>query len=532
MREKISSKLKIVEDVISSGTNDFFASLNEAISFDDVLIRPTYTEVLSRSYPSTETNVSGLNLNIPLISSPMDSITGHVMAIEMSRLGGFGVVHRFMSIEDQVSELSKIIDYERENDLEVRKVFAIGVGDDEFERAIRLMECGVGSFVIDVANGHSPNVRNMIKRLRDEVGSEPLSIIAGSIATGDGYSYLADSGANAVRVGIGGGCFVPGTKVLTGLGQKPIENVSVGDLVLTHTGSFKEVIDTMQFDRDEEIVSINGIECTKNHEFYVIHKQDIHLVSEDNIHDYAIWVEAEHLNANDHFLVQLILFFSHNADEIISSAKLNFVEITCKEHIAYKGKVYDLTVKDDHSYTVDNNIVVHNSICKTRIQTGIGVPTLYSVAEASRARQMMQDRSTSIIADGGVRYPADLVKSIVAGADAVICGRIFAGTEETPGEILEPETGKFCKIYAGMASKEVQERRRGGLKKDTCAEGTETIVPFNGRVEDVVSEFLGGLRSAMTYVDAKNLSELRRNSKFIKISRASLEESHSFGTKK
>jgi IMP dehydrogenase len=528
---KNSLKFSNFENVIPSVTNDFFSSLNEAISFDDVLIRPTYTEVLSRSYPVTETNVAGLSLKIPMISSPMDSITGHVMAIEMSRLGGLGVVHRFMPIDDQISELSKIIDYEEENDVEVRKVFAIGVGDDEVERAIRLMECGVDSFVIDVANGHSPNVRNMIKKLRDENGSETLSIIAGSIATGDGYKYLADSGANAVRVGIGGGCFVPGTETLTIKGPKPIEDVSVGDLVLTHTGSWKEVIDTMQFARDEEIVSVNGVQCTKNHEFYVIKKQDKHLVREDNIHDYALWVEADHLNDKDYLLIKLVPISCHDGDKIVSAYKISFLEIFSKEYTLYNGKVYDLTVKDDHSYTVDN-IIVHNSICKTRIQTGMGIPTLYSVAEASRARLMMQDKSTSIIADGGVRYPADLVKSIVAGADAVICGRVFAGTEETPGDILEPETGKFCKIYAGMASKEVQERRRGGLKKDTCAEGTETIVPFNGKVEDVVSEFLGGLRSAMTYVNAKNISQLRLNSQFIKISRASLEESHSFGTKK
>jgi IMP dehydrogenase/GMP reductase len=287
----------------------------------------------------------------------------------------------------------------------------------------------------------------------------------------------------------------------------------------------------MQFSRDEEIVSVNGVQCTKNHEFYVIKKQDKHLVHEDNIHDYALWVEADHLDAKDYLLIKLVPVSCHDGDKIVSAYEISFLEIFSKEYTLYNGKVYDLTVKDDHSYTVDN-IIVHNSICKTRIQTGMGIPTLYSVAEASRARLMMQDKSTSIIADGGVRYPADLVKSIVAGADAVICGRIFAGTEETPGDILEPETGKFCKIYAGMASKEVQERRRGGLKKDTCAEGTETIVPFNGKVEDVVSEFLGGLRSAMTYVNAKNISQLRLNSQFIKISRASLEESHSFGTKK
>lgn len=217
--------------------------------------------------------------------------------------------------------------------------------------------------------------------------------------------------------------------------------------------------------------------------------------------------------------------------------RFKLVEIKSKKYEHYSGVVHDLTVEDDHSYNVEK-IVVHNSICKTRIQTGCGIPTLYSVAEAAISRDYMSNnyprsKSVSIIADGGIRYPADLVKSIASGADAIMCGRILAATDETPGDmVLDYESGIRKKIYAGMASEEVQIKARGGLKPLTCAEGVSTMIECNGSVKGILSEFLGGLKSGMTYVNARNISELRENSVFKKTSSASLVESHAFGTKK
>jgi IMP dehydrogenase len=172
------------------------------------------------------------------------------------------------------------------------------------------------------------------------------------------------------------------------------------------------------------------------------------------------------------------------------------------------------------------------SICKTRIMTGIGVPTLSSVVDCYRVKVENSNFSrVSIIADGGVRYPADLVKSIAAGADAVMAGRIFAGTLESPGEIVNID-GKTMKVYRGMASKEVQEDRRGGMRPGTCAEGVSTYIPLKGKAYYVIEEFCGGLRSAMTYVNALTLNELRENSLFLRLTASALEESHAFGTKK
>jgi IMP dehydrogenase len=172
------------------------------------------------------------------------------------------------------------------------------------------------------------------------------------------------------------------------------------------------------------------------------------------------------------------------------------------------------------------------SICQTRIMTGVGVPTLSSVVDCSIARRNNDEfANVAIIADGGIRYPQDLVKSLVAGADAIIGGRIFAGTEESPGEVMINDHGERVKEYRGMASRKAQEARGTGLKPGTVAEGVSTYLSCQGPAEEVIERFTGGLRSAMTYFNATDLDLVRKNAKMIRITEAGLGESHAFGTR-
>jgi IMP dehydrogenase len=310
----------------------------------------------------------------------MDTVTGAKMAFAMGVNGGLGILHRFMSKEEQGLSIERMI---RNNSdsydyMEAKIVPAIGVGSSEKNRFKYLYERykdSISAVAIDIANGDSKNMIEMVKWVRKET-SDSMPIIAGNVATGDGFIRLAEAGVSAVRVGIGGG-----------------------------------------------------------------------------------------------------------------------------------------------------------SICKTRMMTGIGVPTLSSVADCFAAREKREHfKDVSIIADGGIRYPADFVKSLAVGADAIIAGRIFAGTVESPGEIISLE-GRKVKVYRGMASKEVQEDKRGGLKKGTCAEGVSTHIPLKGKAHYVLSEFCGGLRSAMTYTNSYDLKSLRENSRFIRLTSSALDESHAFGTK-
>ena len=207
---------------------------------------------------------------------------------------------------------------------------------------------------------------------------------------------------------------------------------------------------------------------------------------------------------------------------------LKLKKIEKKEYRHYAGLVYDLTVDVDHSYNIEGTSV-HNSICKTRIQTGCGVPTLTSVFECS-SESFKFSQDGTILADGGIRYPGDMVKALAAGSSAVILGRAIAATAETPGELLSVD-GNYWKIYRGMASSDIQVEKRGGLKKGTCAEGVSTRLKYAGAVEPIIDEFIGGLRSAMTYLNAREISELR-DARFIKITQSGIEESHAFGTRK
>ena len=201
------------------------------------------------------------------------------------------------------------------------------------------------------------------------------------------------------------------------------------------------------------------------------------------------------------------------------------------EECPIEVEVWDIEVDcPSHSY-IANNVIVHNSICKTRVQTGFGVPSFYSVIDAKRVKQEY-NLSASIIVDGGIRYPADVVKSIAAGADAAICGSIFAGTKEAPGDTILDEHGKAWKVYYGMASEEIQIKKRGGLKPGTCAEGVSTLVEYKGSLKRVLNNFVGGLRSGLTYGNARNLEELRENAEFIKITQSGISESHADGTRR
>lgn len=348
--------------------------VDKAFCFDDVLLVPTYTEVQSRSKPVLSTGFGSIKMDIPLISSPMDTVTDSKMVKYMSENGGLGILNRFYPKDKYEEELNSLLHFKlnSRNDLK----FSVSVGADK-ESLFLLKDYfeNIDCITIDVANGHSSIIVDQINRIKEIMPQATL--IAGNVATGEGFKFLSDLGCDAVRVGIGGG-----------------------------------------------------------------------------------------------------------------------------------------------------------SICKTRIMTGFGLPTLYSVVDCYRVKKEF-NLNTSIIADGGIRYPSDLVKSIVAGADAVICGGVFAKTFESPGSVIyDDEDKSYYKEYRGMASEEVQREYRGGLKKGTCAEGVQHKIKVESSLCDVITEFSGGLRSAMTYCNAMTISELRNNAEFKMVTYSSLSESHAYGTRR
>ena len=158
--------------------------------------------------------------------------------------------------------------------------------------------------LIDVANGHMLRLYEVSKQIKEKYGDN-IELMVGNIANPETYTKFCEIGVDYVRVGIGGGCFTPDSLVMTENGYKKISDISIGDKVITHKNRFREVTETHTFEKNEKLLKVNGIKCTKNHEFYVILKSDRHLVNELNIQDYAFWIESSELNKDLHFLIKL-----------------------------------------------------------------------------------------------------------------------------------------------------------------------------------------------------------------------------------
>lgn len=269
--------------------------MDKAYTFSDVLIVPKYSEIMSRSQVDLSSDLGFKTLDLPVISSNMKDITGWKMARAMARSGGYGILHRFCSIDDAVKEFILIKnDYGHDNPAAV----SVGVKDDARIRVRKLYSAGARIYTIDVAHGHHRLVKKMIEFIKEF--DDNIYVIAGNVATAEGALDLCEWGADAVKVGIGPGCFVPGTLIKTNQGMKKIELIEKDiDYVLTHTGEFCLVEDKIVYDKNENLININNnITCTKNHEFYVIDKKLRDIVNEDNIHDLAQWIPASELNEN------------------------------------------------------------------------------------------------------------------------------------------------------------------------------------------------------------------------------------------
>jgi IMP dehydrogenase len=294
--------------------------MKKGITYDDVLLVPKYSEISTRSRISLNTLVSRrYGIINPYVASCMDTVCEYHMAIKMMELGGVGCIHRFMSIDDQCEQVSKVKQFIKDNHMyeqwgvmydnwhseiaDIPIMAAIGVSSSDVERAKKLVSAGVNIILIDVAHGHHVNVKNMLTILKNELPNH-VDIIAGNISTRESAEDLCEWGADGLRVGIGGGCFTPNMKVLTSNGLKKIKDIVIGDEVYTHTGELKPVINTFEYDDFDEVYDIDGIEATANHKFYVIHKTKENLVTDDNIHDYAEWISASELTI-EYFLIEL-----------------------------------------------------------------------------------------------------------------------------------------------------------------------------------------------------------------------------------
>ena len=323
--------------------------------YSDVSLSPKHVSTLkSRSEADTSISAFGQKYDIPIIAAPMPDVCDGDTAVSLIKEGAMPIIHRFMSIDDQVKEFEKV----KHNYTNKKCACAIGVTGDYKERLSTLYKYGCRIFCLDTANGANVQVELAMKHIKNDYTDlgDRVYVIAGNIATKEGYIFLAELGVHAVRAGIGGG-----------------------------------------------------------------------------------------------------------------------------------------------------------KVCTTRTETGVYVPMATVISECA---SVQKEGYPLIIADGGIRTPSDVAKALALGADMVMIGSAFAGTEEAPGSVIN-DNGRLVKLYRGAASFGVQMEHTDN--EPDYVEGKESFVEYKGKISKVIKRYRNGLRSSMSYMNARTLKEFRENCKIILI---------------
>ncbi|AAL80409.1 IMP dehydrogenase [Pyrococcus furiosus DSM 3638] len=465
----------------------FVEKLENAIrgyTFDDVLLIPQPTEVEPKDVDVSTQITPNVKLNIPILSAAMDTVTEWEMAVAMAREGGLGVIHRNMSIEEQVEQVKRVKRAER---FIVEDVITIAP-DETIDYALFLMEKhGIDGLPVveedrvvgiitkkDIAAREGRTVKELMTR---EVITVPESV-----DVEEALKIMMENRIDRLPV-------VNEDGKLVGL-------ITMSDLVAR-----KKYKNAVRNEKGELLVAaaVSPFDLRRAIE---LDRAGVDVIVVDTAH-------AHNLKA---IKAMKEMRQKVSADFIVGN-------------IANPKAVDDLTFADAVKVGIGPG-----SICTTRIVAGVGVPQITAIAMvADRA----QEYGLYVIADGGIKYSGDIVKAIAAGADAVMLGNLLAGTKEAPGkEVII--NGRKYKQYRGMGSlgammKGGAERYyQGGYMKTRkfVPEGVEGVVPYRGTVSEVLYQLVGGLKAGMGYVGARNIKELKEKGEFVIITSAGLRESH------
>ena len=475
----------------ASGKNQqvFF---KEGLTFDDVLLVPAYSKVLPRDVEIKTQLTSSISLNIPMLSAAMDTVTDANLAIALAREGGLGVLHKNMSINTQADHVRKV--KRSENGLILDPITLMP--DATIGEAFRLMkENKIGGIpVVDknyilvgiLTNRDLRFETNLSKKISSVMTTENL--ITAPEGTDLEKAELIFKKNKIEKLPV-----VDKTGKLTGL-------VTFGDILklTNHPNSVKD-----QFGR---LLVAAGVGITSDimDRVDALHKASVDVICLDSAHGHTKGV----IDA-----LKLIKKSFKNIQVIAGNIATGDGAIALAEAGANAVKVG----------------IGPGSICTTRVVAGIGIPQITAVMEVAAS---LKNKKVGIISDGGIRYTGDMVKAIAAGANCVMMGNVFAGTEESPGETIIYEGRKF-KQYRGMGSLGAMAQGSSDRYfqdadddiKKYVPEGIEGRVPYKGLLKEITHQFTGGLKAGMGYCGASNIKELQK-AEFIKITNAGMRESH------
>ncbi|SHM71246.1 IMP dehydrogenase [Caldanaerovirga acetigignens] len=460
----------------------------EGLSFDDVLVLPAKSQVLPKDVDVSTRLTNNIKINIPIVSAAMDTVTEARLAIALAREGGIGIIHKNMPIEKQALEVDKV---KRSEHGVIVDPFSLSP-DNTIGEAMELMARYRISGVPITENGKLVGIiTNRDIRFEDDMTKKIREVMTKE---------------NLVTAPVG--TTLEEAKLI--LKRHKIEKLPLVDEHFNLKGliTIKDI---------EKAIKYPNAAKDKNGRLLVGAAVG---VGKDMMDRVKALVEAK----VDVVVVDTAHGHSENVINAVEVIKEKFPDLdVIAGNVATAEATRDLIKAGADAVKVGMG---PGSICTTRVVAGIGVPQITAIYDCAREAQKY---GVPIIADGGIKYSGDIVKAIAAGADSVMIGGLFAGTEESPGEI-EIYKGRSFKVYRGMGSLGAMEE---GSKdryfqedaKKFVPEGVEGRVPYRGPLSEIVFQLVGGLRAGMGYCGARNIEELKE-AKFIKITSAGLRESH------
>ncbi|RMF43915.1 MAG: IMP dehydrogenase [Planctomycetota bacterium] len=460
------------------------------ITFDDVLLEPRFSSVMPSEVDVSTQLTKRIRLNIPLLSSPMDTVTESELAIALAKVGGLGVIHKNMSVAAQADEVTKV--KRSANGIIVDPVTlspdaSVADAKDLMDRqnvsGIPIVEAD-GKLVGIITRRDLRFLESSETPVKDVMTKENLVTARGTVTLEQAEKILTDKKVEKLLL-------VDDDYRLTGL--ITIKDI---DMMKRYPDACKDATGRLR------VGAAVGVFDFERAETLITHGVDVLIV--DSAHGH-----------------------SANVIETVRQIKQRWdIDVVAGNVATFEG-CRDLIDAGADAVKVG---IGPGSICTTRVISGVGVPQITAVFNATKAAA---DSGTPIIADGGIRYSGDITKAIAAGANCVMIGGLFAGLAESPGRTILYQ-GRTFKVYRGMGSlgamvKGSSERYRQSDEKNQMKlvpEGVEGRVPFKGYLADFVYQLVGGLRAGMGYCGTQSIEELRRDARFIQISPASVRENH------
>ncbi len=463
--------------------------IGDGITFDDVLLVPGYSEVIPNEVDLSTQLTKKIKLNIPMVSAGMDTVTEYLMAIAMARQGGIGIIHKNMSIEEQADEVDKV---KRSENGVITNPFYLSpdhtlADADELMGKYRISGVPIteGKKLVGIITNRDLKFEtDFSQKISACMTSKNLVTAREGVDLDDAKKILAKARVEKLPI-------VDENNNLKGL-------ITIKDIekAIKYPNAAK--------DAQGRLLCGAGVGITAN----VMDRVDALVKA----HVDVIVLDSAHGH-------------SANVLNCVRMIKEKYPELqVVAGNVATAEGTKDLIEAGADAVKVG---IGPGSICTTRVVAGIGVPQISAIMNCY---EVAKEHNIPIIADGGLKYSGDLTKALAAGGSVCMMGSMFAGCEESPGT-FELYQGRKYKVYRGMGSIAAMENGSKDRYFQTNAkklvpEGVEGRVAYKGHVEDTVFQLIGGIRSGMGYCGAGTITELQENSKFVKISAASLKESH------